>query len=196
MVAFDFDGTLTCRDSFRDDLRWRSGWRRYVAGLLALTPAAFAYLRRRDRGSLKAAMVHRFLRGETRAGIEALATRYARVRSRGLLRPDALRCWRDWRGRGACLVIVTATPEIIVAPFARGLGADLLIGTRLVCDADDRVTGALDGLNCRGEEKVRRLRERFGDDLILEAAYGDSDGDTAMLAIAGEAGLRVFGARP
>ncbi len=51
----------------------------------------------------------------------------------------------------------------------------------------DRVTGRFDGPNCRGEEKVRRLREAFGDDIRLEAAYGDTSGDRAMLALADEA---------
>jgi len=79
-----------------------------------------------------------------------------------------------------------------VAPIARALGADLLIGTRLAFDAEDRATGALDGANCRGPEKVRRLREAFGEAVRLEAAYGDTDGDREMLALAEEQGLKVF----
>ena len=90
------------------------------------------------------------------------------------------------------MVIVTASPETIIAPFARGLGADLLIGTRLEFDENDRFTGRLSGANCRGEEKVRRLREAFGEDVRLEAAYGDTSGDSEMLALADEKGMRVF----
>ena len=46
----------------------------------------------------------------------------------------------------------------------------------------DRFTGKLDGANCRGAEKVRRLREVFGEDMMrLEAAYGDTSGDKEML---------------
>ena len=52
------------------------------------------------------------------------------------------------------LVIVTASPDLVVAPFARGLGADNLIGTQLCFDEQDRVTGAFLGPNCRGPEKV------------------------------------------
>ena len=196
LVAFDFDGTLTCRDSFRDFLAWRAGPARYAAGLASLAGALLRFARDRDRGKLKAAMARRFLRGAGREELAREAAAYAEARSLALLRPDALRCWRDWRARGARLVIVTATPEIIVAPFARGLGAEALIGTRLEFDGKDRVTGRLNGPNCRGFEKVRRLREAFGEPLDLEAAYGDSDGDREMLAIAREAGLKVFGARP
>ena len=39
---------------------------------------------------------------------------------------------------------------------------------------------------------MRRLREAFGDDVRLEAAYGDTDGDTEMLALAEEQGMKVF----
>ncbi len=72
----------------------------------------------------------------------------------------------------------------------------MLIGTRLQFDAQDRFTGHLDGANCRGQEKVRRLREVFGPDLRLAAAYGDTSGDEAMLAIADDAGYKVFNGVP
>ncbi len=196
LVVFDFDGTLTCRDSFRDFLAWRAGPVAYAAGLASLAKPLLAFAREHDRGRLKAAMIRQFLRGVRREALEQQAIAYAEARSRSLMRPDASRRWRDWRSRGARLVIVTATPETIVAPFARGLGADALIGTRMAFDADDRATGELAGANCRGAEKVRRLRKAFGDDVVLEAAYGDSDGDHEMLALAREAGYRVFGGRP
>jgi phosphatidylglycerophosphatase C len=192
LVAFDFDGTLTAEDSFMAFLAWRAGARGYLAGLAALAPAAARYLIHRDRGRIKAAAVRRFLAGLPRAELERDAQRFATLRGRALLRPDALRAWRRWQANGARLVIVTASPETIVAPIARALGAERLIGTRLAFDAADRVTGAFDGPNCRGAEKVRRLKAAFGDDVALEAAYGDTDGDREMLALAEEKGFKVF----
>jgi len=196
IVAFDFDGTLTWRDSFLAFLAWRSSPRRYATGLIRLTPSFILYGVRGDRGRLKAAVVREFLTGVSRSELEAAAAEFAARQALSLFRPDALRRWRQWQAEGARLVIVTASPEIIVAPFARGLGARALIGTRLVFDAEDRVTGALDGPNCRGREKAARLAAAFGEDVRLEAAYGDSAGDREMLDMAGEAGLRVFGERP
>ena len=196
LVAFDFDGTLTWRDSFLAFLAWRAGLYRSATGLIRLAPAALAYLTRRDRGKLKAAAVRQFLGGASRSQLEADAQAFATQRARALLRPDAVRAWRRWQSGGARLVIVTATPELIVAPIARGLGAERVIGTRLAFDAQDRVTGELTGPNCRGPEKARRLREAYGEDVRLEAAYGDSDGDREMLEMAEEAGMKVFNARP
>ena len=196
IVAFDFDGTLTTRDSFRAFLKWRAGPRRYVAGLARLAPAVARYLLDRDRGRMKARAAHIFLGDMTEAAIGDEAKRFAERRARKLLRPDAVRVWRKWQAAGARLVIVTASPETLIAPFARGLGAEVLIGTRLEFDAEGRFTGRLAGANCRGPEKVRRLQAVFGEGVRLEAAYGDTDGDHEMLAIADEQGFRVFSGTP
>ncbi len=94
------------------------------------------------------------------------------------------------------MVIVTASPEAVVAPFARRLRADHLIATRLQTDQNGRITGALDGANCRGAEKVRRIEAQFGTDLVLAAAYGDTAGDREMLHMAAVRGYRVFKGKP
>jgi phosphatidylglycerophosphatase C len=194
IAAFDFDGTLTVRDSFGSFLAWNAGPWRTALSLGRLAPAALRYGLDRDRERMKAAAARVFLRGLPLA--EAAAAAEAFAEQARLLRPDALACWEAWRGRGARRVIVTASPEFVVAPFARRLGADDLIATRLATDPAGRLTGALIGRNCRGPEKVRRLRAAFGPDVRLAAAYGDSSGDREMLALADERGLRVFQGRP
>lgn len=196
IVAFDFDGTLTIRDSFTAFLRWRAGAVGWAVGLAKMAPALAAYIGDRDRGRIKAASVREFLHGVDHATLEAEAERYADQVWDRFMRPDALAFWKAWGDKGAHRVIVTASPETTVAPFARRLGAEGLIGTRLMFDAQDRVAGAFVGENCRGIEKVRRLREAYGDDMKLAAAYGDTSGDTEMIAIAEEKGFRVFTGRP
>jgi phosphatidylglycerophosphatase C len=196
LVAFDFDGTLTVRDSFTAFLKWRAGSLRYALGCVKLAPAAFAYLFHRNRGRLKAAAVREFLKGASQKDLEAQAKAFAEWAAPKLFRPDALATWRRWRLKGAKTVIVTASPDLIVAPFARGLGADALIGSGIAFDASDRCIGTMAGPNCRGPEKVRRLKAQFGDDVHLAAAYGDTSGDREMLQIADEKGYRVFQGKP
>ena len=196
IVAFDFDGTLTIRDSFTAFLRYRAGPLGWAIGLAKMAPALAAYIGDRDRGRIKAASVREFLHGVERQALEAEAERYADQVWDRFMRPDALACWKAWGEKGAHRVIVTASPETTVAPFARRLGAEGLLGTQLVFDSQDRVTGAFAGENCRGAEKVRRLRAAYGDDMTLAAAYGDTSGDTEMIAIAAEKGFRIFTARP
>lgn len=192
IVAFDFDGTLTARDSFNAFLRWRSGRARFVR----LIPEALAYAGHRDRGRIKAAAVRVFLGGVPREEVEADADAFTEAAWARLMRPDALERWRAHQAAGDVCVIVTASPELTVAPFARRLGADRLLGTPLVFSESGRVVGMDAVENCRGEEKVHRLRAVFGDDVRLSAAYGDTSGDREMLAIAEQPGFRVFTGRP
>jgi phosphatidylglycerophosphatase C len=196
IAAFDFDGTLTVRDSFTAFLRWRAGPARYALGMAKLVPSAVAYVIDRDRGRIKAAAAREFLAGLSREELEALARAFAADQARALLRPDALATWRDWGERGARRIIVTASPSVVVRPFAERLQADELIGTELAFDSRGRVTGGFTTPNCRGPEKVARLEARFGAGLRLAAAYGDTAGDREMLAIAETQGFRVFTGRP
>ncbi len=196
LVAFDFDGTLTVKDSYVTFLKWRAGPARYALGMVKLVPAALAYLVHRNRGRIKAAATREFLKGVSQDRLEADARRFAEIFAPKLFRPDALAVWRRWRATGAKTIIVTASPDTVVAPFARGLGADALIATRLAYDNRDRVIGVFAGANCRGPEKVKRLREAYGEDVRLAAAYGDTSGDREMLKIADEKGYRVFRGRP
>lgn len=196
MVAFDFDGTLTVKDSYTAFLKWRTPQGAWLLGGLRLIPAALAYLVHRDRGRIKAAATKVYLGGAPRERLEADARRFAELHSRSLLRPDAVIAWKRWRKERVRLVIVTASPDLVVAPFARGLGADDLIGTPLHFDERNRATGGFAAPNCRGPEKVVRLRAAYGPDLRVRAAYGDTSGDTEMLGIAEEPYFKVFSGKP
>ncbi|MHB8285877.1 MAG: HAD-IB family hydrolase [Caulobacteraceae bacterium] len=195
LVAFDFDGTLTVKDTFLAFLFWRTRGLARAAALIRLLPPALAYLSHRDRGRIKAAAIKAFLGGVDSATLSQDAERFASERFDALLRPDALTTWRRHQAESDRVIIVTASPSLVIAPFAQRLGADTLIGTRLRLDSQSRVTGELGGLNCRGEEKVRRITEVFGP-VRLKAAYGDTAGDVEMLAIADAPHMNLFKARP
>jgi phosphatidylglycerophosphatase C len=101
VVAFDFDGTLTVRDSFTAFLKWRVSPGRYLLGMVRLVPAAVAYLGHRNRGRIKAAAVREFLKGLTRDQLEAQARAFAEAEAPHLLRPDAVQAWRGGGRAGA-----------------------------------------------------------------------------------------------
>ena len=196
IVAFDFDGTLTVRDSYTAFLKWRTPRAKWWLGGLTLIPAILGYLFDRDRGRIKAAATKVYLAGVSRERLEADARRFAELHSRSLLRPDAVIAWKRWRKERVRLVIVPASPDIVVAPFARGLGADDNLGTPLGDDDRGRVTGAVASPNSRAAEKVVRIRAAYGQEVRVRAAYGDTSGDTEMLAMAEEPYYRVFSGKP
>lgn len=191
LAAFDLDGTLIWADWFTLFLRELAGRVGFLAGSTALAPRFAAFgLGALKRDALKAAIVRRFLTGVVMTDAERAAARASARFLERVLRADALAALRAHQSDGLRTVIVTAAPEIAAAPIARHLDS-VLIGTRL-CAQDGRLTGALDGVNCRGPAKVKRLAQRYGEAFRLSHAYGDSAGDHEMLARAQTGGYRVF----
>ena len=69
----------------------------------------------------------------------------------------------------------------------------------LSVDAQGNISGKLEGANCYGEEKVRRIKEWFQTYGVPEYiyAYGDTKGDIPMLTMANEGywvkgGIQLF----
>jgi phosphatidylglycerophosphatase C len=186
LAAFDLDGTLTRRDTLMPFLLQAVGrgrtYRAVLTSSLPLFRAAAFGGAHRDRA--KAAVLQTVLTGVPRTALAGTAESFAdHVVAHGL-RPD-LRARVEWhRGQGHELVLVSASPELYVAPIGRRLGFDAVLATRLEVGPDDLLTGRLLGANCRGPEKVIRLREWRGGDLAVAFAYGDSTGDREMLALA------------
>jgi phosphatidylglycerophosphatase C len=196
LAAFDFDGTLTYKDSFTSFLIDSCGlFRVYIT--CVMNPGLWLhYLVTHDRGALKAGLLYKLLGPIPRAKLEGRVARYISGRGIALFRPDARAEWDKCKAAGYERVIVTASPEILVRPLGEMIGANRVIGTRLGFSADGRLTPHLDGVNCRGEEKVRRLREAYGENLDLDIAFGDTSGDKAMLKAARHGYYRVFKERP
>ena len=79
--------------------------------------------------------------------------------------------------------MISASPDVYVAPLAPLLGFDTAYATRLEV-ADGRITGRRLGANVRGAEKARLLNLHLGDEPARIWAYGNSSGDVDMLALA------------
>jgi phosphatidylglycerophosphatase C len=191
IAAFDLDGTITWADAFTSFLRFRHSRASFWARAVPLVPLFPAYLLRRlDRRRLKERFATAFLGGVELAAVEKEIEDFWAGPGAGLLRTDALAELERRRAEGLRIIIVTACPALVVAPLARRLRVEL-IGTRLEV-ADGRITGRIEGENCRGREKVVRIGAHCGPDVRLKAAYGDSSGDLEMLAEAEEPAMKPF----
>lgn len=98
---------------------------------------------------------------------------------RGELIHDLLKLKRE----GYTIVLLSASPDLYLKDLRGVIGFDFLISTQVEI-IDDRVTGKIIGENCKGTEKVRRLREVFTQEEIGNAiCYADSQSDTPLMEI-------------
>jgi phosphatidylglycerophosphatase C len=182
VAAFDFDGTLTRRDTLVPFLRRARGhW--------AIVRAAVAARGARGRDAFKVALVGRLFRGWPAVRVDELGRAYVPTLLAALRAESRERL--EWhRRRGHAVVIVSASLGAYLRPLADRLGIDDALAVELVADAAGTLTGeVVGGLNNRGPEKVARLEAwldaRFGPGADVELwAYGDSSGDAELLAIA------------
>lgn len=188
VAAFDVDHTLTTRDTVVPFLRSFGGRGRSAATLLRRTHEVAAFAARRDRDRLRSVATAAVFAGRPRAEVDAAAERHADRIVGAWLRPDTCARLAWHREQGHAVVLVSAAYEAYLEGVATHLGATDVLATRLEVDGD-RCTGALDGPNCRGAEKVVRLTRWLDergltlDDVTLWA-YGDSSGDRELLATA------------
>lgn len=182
VAAFDFDGTLVGGDSLLPFLRVVLGGRAPAAFATAAPRMAAAY-RHGGRDAAKAALLSRLLAGVPAAPVDTAGAAYGR-RLATRVRPAMRTCLEDHRRAGHRLVLVSASLATYLEPFAAEVGIPEVIATRLEVGAGGLLTGRLLGANVRGEEKAARLRALLGDGEVELWAYGNSDGDRAMLAMA------------
>ncbi len=188
VALFDFDGTLTVGDTLMPFLKAVVGpWG--LAGALARSaPWLVGYGARVVRNDVaKQRLLAAALGGRRHADLQSRGREFARDRVPALLRRDMMALLRHHRGEGRFCILVSASLDVYLEPWAQAEGFDAVLCSRLETDTAGNVTGRLLGGNCHGQEKVARLRSLFaqwdGPPTHI-VAYGDTNGDRPMLALA------------
>jgi len=181
VAAFDFDGTITKRDTLLPFLR------KY--GLSKLTKATCkASLRagnRNFRNILKETTLNEIFYDYSSEKFEADGDAYASTLPQ-LYRSEILKHIESHKDRGHQLVLVTGSLGCYARPAASALGFDHVIAVEMI-SSYGRLTGAMEGANIRGPEKARRLKKLLKSESVELWAYGNSSGDKEMLEMADHA---------
>ena len=192
LVLFDFDGTLTTRDTLAEIMIHYHGSLKYKLGLVALAPILGMYvLKLMSNHKAKQRFISWYFKGENSDKFNAECFEFSTKVVPKLLRPGAIEMINHYKSTGATVAVVTASAENWVKPWCDANGL-LCLATKLEVK-NKKLTGCFEGKNCHGAEKVRRIRERFDlsefDEII---AYGDTSGDREMLAIAHQQHYKPF----
>lgn len=182
VAYFDFDGTLTKSDSLLPFLRFSKGNFGLAASAMSALPMLLAYLLRVVSNEVgKERLLSACYRGLGSEAFGTLAQRFAGEKIQPLLRPEGLERLAWHRAQGHLCVLVSASLEAYLEPWARTQGFHAVLASRLEVH-QGRLTGRFHGRNCYGSEKVERIsRWEQGRAVTRRYAYGDSVGDDAML---------------
>ncbi len=188
LVLFDFDGTLSCGDSFGAFLWYSIPVGSLISGcfrLLFQLPWLFLTPPEMRTERAKALILHTFLGGKTRQALQEMGLRFYQNRLQTMLRPQVLEMLRRHRDSGDTVALVSASVDIWLQTFC-DVECISLICTMLAYE-EEVFRGAFATPNCNKEEKARRIRETYDlQQFSTIIAYGNSSGDKAMFDLAQE----------
>ena len=192
IAFFDFDGTITTKDTLLEFIKFYRGSFQFYLGFLICMPFLVAYkLRIIPNWVAKQKVMQFFFKGETTELFQQRCDEFAATKLPALLRPKALAEIKKLQASGSTVVVVSASAENWICSWATQ-NALQLMGTRLAT-RNGKVTGKLDGNNCYGDEKVSRIKEKYDlADYNEIYCYGDTGGDKPMLAIGTKSFYKPF----
>jgi phosphatidylglycerophosphatase C len=197
VAIYDLDRTVLRTPTFTLFLLWaawrEAQWRLLLLPALAALMIGYA-LRLYGRNRFKPAAIRLMLGASIApARAEKLATDFAAWRVPRDVPPGAAACIARDRAEGYRLLMATAAPEFYAEAIADALGFDAIVASRHRRDAGGNWLPLLDGPNCYGEEKARRVAEWLAtnarDGAAHIRAYSDHVSDAPTFALASEAWL-------
>jgi HAD superfamily hydrolase (TIGR01490 family) len=202
LAVFDFDGTLTSRDSSLPFLAFAAGAGRVAASLLVRGPLLLADLTVAARAALRAddgpaapherwklavheRLLRALFRGRSRAELAELGRRFAGEALDPMLAPGALDQVRWHLDNGHRCLLVTGSLDAYMEPWGARAGFERVLATRVAHDGGERVLGGFDGGACWGAAKLDRLRDAVGDlARYTLVVYGNEPSDRPLLEAA------------
>jgi phosphatidylglycerophosphatase C len=191
-VLFDFDHTITSRDTLLEFIKYGRGSGRFYAGFFLLSPLLVLYKAKLlPNWKMKQIALRFFFGGMSVDEFHALCDSFVSERIPRFIRKEALQRVLQHTEMGDDVYIVSASPENWVRLYSHRLSIGC-IATRLEVK-DGKITGNLNGKNCYGPEKVNRIKADIDINVYQSIiAFGDSRGDKEMLELAHEPYYRRF----
>ena len=189
IYAFDFDGTLTTKDTLLEFIRYAKGTLAFGLGFMRYAHLlVLMKLGLYPNWKAKQKVFAHFFKDMTIEDFDALCQEFA-ASSKYLLRPKGIEAINQALSEGSEVLIVSASIDNWVQPFFPQVK---VLGTQIEVK-DGKLTGRFLTKNCYGEEKVNRLKAIYPNrqDYHL-TAFGDSNGDKELLAFADESYFKPF----
>jgi phosphatidylglycerophosphatase C len=192
IAFFDFDGTITTKDTLLEMIKYQRGSFKFYVGFLLNSPYLVAYKLKIISNQLaKEKVLRYFFRNMPVEQFQQQCDAFGKTVVPSLIRPKAVTEIQKLQAAGAEVVIVSASAENWIRNWCRSMQVKL-ISTQLEVKKGN-ITGKIVGRNCHGQEKVRRITAGFDLASYHEIyCYGDTKGDKPMLQLATFAFYKPF----
>ncbi|MDD6211023.1 MAG: HAD family hydrolase [Bacteroidales bacterium] len=193
IVVFDFDGTITTKDTLPEFIRFSKGNLRAAFAILFIFPVLIALkLKLIPNWKAKQILFTHLYKGISLARFDEWGKNFT-GKIDTMVRPAAIETIRKYQQQNATIAIVSASPQNWIKPWAQSIGIKNILATQLEVDKNGKLTGKFRTKNCYGQEKVNRILQAFpqrGEYTLI--AYGDSKGDKEMIRFADKGDYNCF----
>ncbi|MEQ8153946.1 MAG: HAD-IB family hydrolase [Clostridiaceae bacterium] len=131
----------------------------------------------------------KFLDGVHEKDLALIVKEFYRDNLTNILYKDAIDMIRKLKSEGYLIYLISASPEFYLNEFYNIKEVDKIIGTKFYIN-EGRFVTRMEGANCKGEEKVRRLKEELKKEGIRvdfknSYMFSDSLADKPLLDLVG-----------
>lgn len=192
IAFFDFDGTVTTKDTLLEFIKFAKGAPAFYGGFLYNIFYLLAYkIKVISNQEAKEKVLGYFFRGTEITDFDRMAIEFSKKKLPSVIRPKALQEILTLQNDNIDVVIVSASPENWIRHWC--LEKNLILIASVLEIKNGKLTGKISGRNCHGQEKVRRILEKYSIEEYNEVyAYGDTKGDLPMLSLATKSYYKPF----
>lgn len=132
----------------------------------------------------------KFIDGINEKDLEILVKKFYNDKLKTILYEDAVKMMKKLKGEGYDIYLISASPEFYINEFYDIKEVDKIIGTRFSFN-EGIFTRKMEGQNCKGKEKVKRLmevieKEQIEVDFKESYMFSDSLSDKPLLDLVGK----------
>ncbi|MBC8769834.1 haloacid dehalogenase-like hydrolase [Arenibacter sp. BSSL-BM3] len=194
IYLFDFDGTITNKDSFIHFLTYSKSWFQLFSGFLYIFP--FVILMKLNLYSNEKAKTKLFsfhFKGMDVFQFDRLCLDYSQNELPEIIRASFLDYLKEVKkeNKDLTIVVVSASFKSYLKHWTKFMDFDLVC-TELE-HKNHVLTGNFATKNCYGIEKVNRIREKYSlSEFNKISVFGDSEGDKEMLLLGNKRFYKYF----
>ncbi|CAA6802164.1 MAG: Phosphoserine phosphatase (EC [uncultured Campylobacterales bacterium] len=183
IAFFDFDGTITKKDSFIQFIIFSVGVWRFLLGFFILLPILILYkIKLISNYKAKEYVLTYFFKNMRIEDFDKICKNFSEQKIDKMIRVKALKKLNYYKNLDYEVVIVSASIENYLIHWCEKNKLKLIATSIEV--KNNLITGKLLSKNCYGKEKVVRIKKLYNlEDFHNIYAYGDSRGDREMLRL-------------